>query len=65
MPAVALLIAAVAVGLVAVGLATLWPVVAGAVPATASGLAGSTVLFGGLLLVAAVVVRRVTPETAR
>ncbi|WP_254839176.1 hypothetical protein [Natronomonas marina] len=65
MPAVALLVAAIALGLVVVGLATLWPVFAGAVPATASALAVSTVLFGGLLLVVTVAVRRATPKTAR
>lgn len=65
MPVVALLITAVAVALVALGLATLWPVLAGAVPATVSPRAASTVLFGALLVVVGVAARRATPGRTR
>ena len=65
MPVVATLLTGIALAPVAVGLATLWPVLASVVPATASAMAASTALFGGLLVVISVAARRATPRNAR
>lgn len=65
MPLVAGLVTAIALALVVVGLATLWPAITAVVPASAAPLAASTALFLVLLAAAAVAVRRATPETPR
>jgi hypothetical protein len=68
MPVVALAVTGIAVALVLVGLASLWPVLAGAV-GSASGLAVSTLVFGSLavltLVAASMVSRRVAPNRSR
>lgn len=65
MPIVAGLITAIALVLVLVGLTTLWPVLAATVPASASALLGSTVLFLVVLAAGVVAVRRATPKPTR
>lgn len=69
MPAVALVVTGIAVALVLVGLASLWPVLAGAIPGSASGLAVSTLVFGALAVLtfaaASMVSRRVAPNQPR
>ncbi|WP_336134476.1 hypothetical protein [Natronomonas amylolytica] len=66
MPAVALVVTGLAVALVLVGLASLWPALAGVLPGTASGLAVGTLVFGALavltLVAASMVSRRVAPN---
>jgi hypothetical protein len=69
MPAVALVVTGIAVALVLVGLASLWPALAGAIPGSASGLAVSTLVFGVLvaltLAAASMVSRRIAPDRSR
>jgi hypothetical protein len=69
MPVVAVALTGVALALVAVGIVTLGPVVAEVIPGAASGLAVSTLVFGGLavltLAAASMVSRRVAPNRPR
>lgn len=69
MPAVAIALTGVALALVAVGVVTLGPALAEVIPGSASGLAVSTLVFGGLavltLAAASMVSRRVAPNRPR
>jgi sterol desaturase/sphingolipid hydroxylase (fatty acid hydroxylase superfamily) len=65
MPLVAVVLGILVVGLIGVGLLTLWPVIAGTMPVSATGLVASTLLFGALLLVVAAATRRFTPQRTR
>lgn len=58
MPAVTIALIALAAGLVVIGLATLWPIVADWIPAVTSPLAWSTALFGVVLVVVAALASR-------
>ncbi|MFT4883619.1 MAG: hypothetical protein ACI8U4_001128 [Natronomonas sp.] len=61
MPVIALAVTGIAVALVLVGLASLWPVVAGGVP---SSLAVSSLVFGMLAVLTLVAVSMVSRRTA-
>ena len=65
MPFIAVVLGILVVGLVGVGLLTLWPVITGAVPVSATAMVASTLLFGALLLVVAAATRRFTPRRTR
>jgi hypothetical protein len=65
MPLIAVVLGVLVVGLIGVGLLTLWPVLAGALPVSATGMVASTLLFGALLLVVAAATRRFTPRRTR
>jgi hypothetical protein len=65
MPFIAVVLGVLVVGLIGVGLLTLWPVLAGALPVSATGMVASTLLFGALLLVVVAATRRFTPRRTR